>query len=292
MRYDVIERLRLNLRDDYYNIKSGFGLKQPSNLVVCNSFPKSGTHLLYEILKKFPDYLPWNDMVSVQSLSGVMNTESHIKFKIRSAPSNSIIRSHLSYTDELFEFIFRTLSSKMILITRDPRAIAASHANWVCKEPRIYLHDYYMSSLDNYDERLSASIKGVDIGASFGLNISNPSLDTDMIRWLPWLNKKEVLVVKFEDLVGDRGGMCEVTRLKTIKKIAKYLKITTSIDQETFGSLEMDPSKSHTFNKGMSGQANGWRKKYSDKNKFLFEKICPDLSEKFGYSNSFDEHKD
>ncbi|MEZ5744053.1 MAG: hypothetical protein R3D89_10140 [Sphingomonadaceae bacterium] len=51
---------------------------------------RSGTHLLAQILPQFPQIRQWDDIVAVQSLSGVMNSAQHIRWKVGSAPAGSL----------------------------------------------------------------------------------------------------------------------------------------------------------------------------------------------------------
>ena len=107
MSYQIRNVIRLHSRDfvfwtRYYLEKIR---KRNSNktLILCNSYPKSGTHLLYQILYSLPGLQKWNDIVSVQALCGIMNTPSHIRWKIGSAPHSSIVRCHLMYCNEIRE---------------------------------------------------------------------------------------------------------------------------------------------------------------------------------------------
>ena len=104
----------------------------PKSLVICNSYPKSGTHLLYQILYSIPDLHKWDDIVSVQALCGIMNTTSHVRWKVGSAPNRSIVRSHLMYCDEILDAL-REFNCKVLFIYRDLRDVAVSHARWVTK---------------------------------------------------------------------------------------------------------------------------------------------------------------
>ena len=131
--YGLNKILRAIIRDFFFRLKSLNGSKKPINLVFCNSFPKSGTHLLYDIIIQSKKLKKYDDIISYQSLSGIINSFDHINFKIRSAKSNSIIRSHLYYEKKIVDLIFKELKAKMIFITRDPRAVASSYSHWILK---------------------------------------------------------------------------------------------------------------------------------------------------------------
>lgn len=292
MSYQFYNSARLHGRDvvflSRYLKEKIFNKNTKKTLTICNSYPKSGTHLLYQILYSLPGLIQWDDIVSVQALCGIINTSSHIRWKIGSAPNNSIIRSHLMHCEEINNII-QEFNCKVIFIYRDLRDVAVSHARWVTKEPRIFLHQYYMS-LDSFDKQLMCSIKGVPLGTPFGSNVSQPDIGQDFSRWQGWIDEPTVLAVKFEDLVGERGGGCEATRIQTIEKIVNYLQVDLSLTEikNTLTSEIMNPQESHTFRKGGKGELGGWRKVFQSEHKQAFKQVAGELLIQLGYEENFD----
>ena len=255
----------------------------PKSLILCNSYPKSGTHLLYQILYSIPDWYKWDDIVSVQALCGIMNTASHVRWKIGSAPTRSIVRSHLMYCDEILD-ILREFRCKTLFIYRDLRDVAVSHARWITKEERIFLHDLYLN-YKSFDKQLMSSIQGVPLGTPFGSNISQPDIGTDFLRWKGWINDPETLAVKFEDLVGERGGGSEDKRLYIVEQILDYLGINLSPKQieSQFASSVLNPEESHTFKKGGKGSIGDWKTVFQESHKEKFKTVAGDLLIELGY---------
>ena len=255
--------------------------KQP--LVICNSYPKSGTHLLYQILYSIPGLKKWDDIVSVQALCGIMNTSSHIRWKIGSAPDGSIVRSHLMYCDEILE-ILQQEKCQRFFIYRDLRDVAVSHARWVVKEEKIFLHQIYQQIAD-FDEQLMRSIKGVPVGSPFGSNLSQPDIGQDFSRWQGWIDDPNTLAIKFEDLVGERGGGSEEKRLDKVKQILDRLAINLSAQEikSKFASYVMNPMESHTFVKGAKGKKGGWKTIFQPHHKQAFKQVAGDILIELGY---------
>lgn len=264
---------------NYGNIKS---------FALCNSYPKSGTHLLYQILYSIPGFKKWNDIVSVQALCGVMNTASHIRWKIGSAPNHSIIRSHLMHCDSVLEAISE-FNYKSFFIYRDLRDVAVSHARWVTKENRIFLNSYYLVK-ESFDEQLMSSIEGTPVGTPFGSNVSQPSIGQDFSRWQGWLTDVNTLSVKFEDLVGERGGGSEEKRLSIVEKILDHLEVNLPISEikTKFTSYAMNPEESHTFKKGGKGSIGGWHSTFKPKHKVAFKAVAGELLVELGYETNLD----
>ena len=284
MGYQLKDIIRLHGRDLIFEARywKGRFLNQlrkgnSKSLVLCNSYPKSGTHLLYQILYSIPDLYKWDDIVSVQALCGIMNTASHVLWKIGSAPNQSIVRSHLMYCDEVLD-ILREFNCRTLFIYRDLRDVAVSHARWVTKEERIFLHDIYLK-FKSFDEQLMNSIKGVPVGSPFGSSVSQPDIGSDFLRWKGWVDDSETLAVKFEDLVGERGGGSEDKRIYIVEQILDHLSISMSPHQikEKFASYALNPDESHTYKKGGKGNIGGWQTFFQKEHKAEFKKVAGDI---------------
>lgn len=279
MSYQAYNVARLHARDLVFRLKSSqrsllSGGRRHKPLINCNSYPKSGTHLLYQILYSLPDTIKWNDIVSVQALCGIMNTANHIRWKIGSAPDGSIVRSHLMYSDEI-RSILADEPCKQLFIYRDLRDVAVSHARWVLKEPQIFLHDIY-TQMPSFDQQLMSTIQGVPVGSPFGSNVSQPDIGQDFSRWAGWVKDPDTLSIRFEDLVGERGGGDEEKRLYVISQILDHLEISLSSTdiKAQFASQVMNPGESHTFVKGGKGKIGGWQTFFNQAHKDAFKKVA------------------
>tara|TARA_R110001583_G_scaffold62493_3_gene183725 strand:- start:433 stop:1275 length:843 start_codon:yes stop_codon:yes gene_type:complete len=279
--YDLDKVVRLNLRDFVFYAKYLCSNERANNSILCNSFPKSGTHLLYQILMDIPGYSGWDDIVSVQSLSGFANKKTHIRNKIGSAPRRSIIRSHVAYDCEIKEFL-QEREIKHLMIVRDLRDVCVSHANWVMNEPRIYLHKYYQS-LENFDDRLMASIKGIVQGVPMGSNVVHADIGREFERWAGWVDDDSVLVLKFEDLV-DRGSSNYILCVEAV-----YRHIGIELDREEIIRRhvieEKDPNMSHTYTKGLKKGAGAWKDYFNEQHIIEFNKVAGDMMRKMGYGS-------
>lgn len=291
MSYQAYSVARLHARDlvflARYTKEKIINANRRKSLVICNSYPKSGTHLLYQILYAIPGLAKWDDIISVQALCGIMNTASHIRWKLGSACDSSIVRSHLMYCDEVLDAL-KEHNCKTLFIYRDLRDVALSHARWVCNEEQIFLHDIY-SKQPSFEQQLMYSIEGLPVGSPFGSNVSQPNIGQDFSRWLGWLNDPNTMAVKFEDLVGERGGGCEDTRLHLIQKIMDYLEIDLPPEKikREFASHIMNPRESHTFRKGGKGSKGGWRASFTQEHIDAFKKVAGDLLIELGYEKDY-----
>jgi hypothetical protein len=180
--------------------------------------------------------------------------------------------------------VLNEFNCKTLFIYRDLRDVAVSHARWITKEERIFLHDIYLKQ-DNFDQQLMSSIKGVPLGSPFGSNVSQPDIGQDFLRWKGWIYDPNCLAVKFEDLVGERGGGSEETRLDMVDKIMDFLEVKISREEikSQFASYKMNPKESHTFVKGGKGNIGGWQAVFKENHKREFQKVAGDLLIELGY---------
>ena len=281
MSYQLQDVLRLHGRDLIFarrywqeRLLNRLQGRTQKSLIICNSYPKSGTHLLYQILYSIQGLKKWDDIVSVQALCGIMNTASHVRWKVGSASDGSIVRSHLMYDDHILN-VLQEFNCKILFIYRDLRDVAVSHARWVTKEERIFLHDVY-KSYPNFEEQLMSSIKGVPLGTPFGSNVSQPDIGTDFSRWKGWVSDPNTCAVKFEELVGERGGGSENKRLHVVERVLDHLKVQMSSQKirSQFASHALDPVESHTFRKGGKGSIGGWKAIFNEDHKFAFKQVA------------------
>jgi hypothetical protein len=191
------------------------------------------------------------------------------------------------YCDEILN-ILREFNCKILFIYRDLRDVAVSHARWVTKEKRIFLHEIYLKQ-SNFDEQLMNSIKGVPLGTPFASNVSQPDIGTDFSRWQGWITDSNTLAVKFENLVGERGGGSEDKRLYLVAQILDYLEIAFSSERikSQFASYVLDPQESHTFQKGGKGSIGGWKTLFKSSHKEEFKKVAGKVLIDLGYERDF-----
>jgi hypothetical protein len=245
------------------------------------SFPKSGTHLLDQILLGFSNVAPYAKRVhsfyaEYEGESGRKRTPEQATVWLDSLRPRDVASAHLFARPEA---VSRVCSPKFApyFIFRDPRDVVVSHVFYVTDmEARHVHHDYYQS-LPDFNERLKVSILGrPDSEAEF------PDIAGRFAPYMDWLNHPEVLIIHFEDLIHDRAA--------TLTQIMDHLLARTSIPaprQLILDSLEtsINPKKSPTFRSGKTGE---WKKHFTEENKKIFKDVAGDLLVKLGYEKDED----
>ena len=240
------------------------------------SFPKSGTHLLDQILLGFSRVAPFSRWLhsfyaEYEGESGRKRAPEQAVCWLDSLHARDIASAHLFAHPEA---VARVCTPAFVpyFIFRDPRDVVVSHVFYVTEmEPNHVHHDYYQS-LPDFDARLKVSILGrPDADVEF------PDIAGRFALYLGWLDQPSVLKIHFEDLIHDRAG----TLNRIIDHFLARIPLQTPRDL-LFESLEasINPSKSPTFRSGKTGE---WKKYFTHEHKKIFKEVAGDLLIKLGF---------
>ena len=251
---------------------------QPADLPILLgiSFPKSGTHLLDQILLGFANVAPYAKRVhsfyaEYEGESGKKREPEKALAWLDLLRSRDIASAHLFARPEAVARVC-TPNFAPYFIFRDPRDVVVSHVFYVTDmEARHVHHDYYLS-LPGFDSRLKVSILGRP-----DTNIEFPNIAARFEPYLGWLDKKEVLTIHFEDLIHHR----ESTLTSIMDHLLSRITLPTS-RQLILNSLEasINPTKSPTFRSGKTGE---WKKHFTEEHKKIFKEVAGDLLIRLGY---------
>jgi hypothetical protein len=280
-----------------------YGAAPLSNAPVlfANSFPKSGTHLLIQVLKGFTRIglavdsgLP--AIVTFEGDSGRQRAEDEIVRDLQRLQPGDIGYGHVHALEGAVSYLCGE-GVAAYFILRDPRDVVVSHAHYITDMKADHIHHrYYREALKNFDERLQASIEGVSSAryqvssielANTPQEDSSPAPLPDVRErfepYIGWLDHPEVLVLRYEDFILDRGETSGCVFDHAIKR-----GFTPSLDREAAIQVlvkSIDPARSPTFR---SGKIGGWRDSFTDQHKQLFKEVTGDLLMRLGYEQDYD----
>ena len=169
------------------------------------SFPKSGTHLLDQILLGFNRVAPLSRRLhsfyaEYEGESGRKRPPEQALAWLNSLRPGDVASAHLFARDEVVKLVC-TPAFIPYFIFRDPRDVVVSHVFYVTDmEVRHVHHDYYQS-LPDFNARLNASILGRPDTA-----IEFPNIADRFTPYLGWLNQPSVMTIHFEALMEDRAA--------------------------------------------------------------------------------------
>jgi hypothetical protein len=277
--------LKSALRSTVYHIEKGtqrFRFRShPNDLPVLLgiSFPKSGTHLLDQILLGFSNVAPYarrlhSFYAEYEGESGrKLSPEQALKW-LDSLRTSDVASAHLFARPGAVD---RVASARFIpyFIFRDPRDVVVSHVFYVTDmEARHVHHDYYQS-LTDFSERLRVSMLGRPDAA-----IEFPNIAERFAPYTGWLDQGAVLSIHFEDLIHDRS--------RTLTRIMDHFLARVPLQtprQVILDSLEsaINPRRSPTFRSGKTGE---WKKYFTDEHKRIFKDVAGDLLIRLGYEQT------
>jgi hypothetical protein len=242
---------------------------------LANSVPKSGTHLLHQILNGMPGVS--NDINDQGKKFFVNNPpvhfiEDHTRRLARLGP-NEFGVGHLHYTDE-YAGLLKQFDLKHLFIYRDPRDVLVSLSYFIPSKWGTHPHHEPFKTMTT-KERLRVLIQGIP--GEF------PNFQTYFGPFYDWLNHKETKSIRYEELMSS-----DESRKRAIGKIVHFLwaGLTPPLSYEKMiESMEknIDPAKSRTFRKGKIGT---WRVEFDEEIKLAFKEIVGDMVIKTGYEKN------
>lgn len=248
-----------------------------------NSFPKSGTHLLTQVLAGFAQLGPVVDsglpaVVNFDGPTGQPLPVSELMRQLGRLQPGDVSYGHLHAFPEVVELLCGE-GWASYFIYRDPRDVVLSHVHYVTEmEPNHVHHDYYANQLKGFEERLRVSILGrPELVHPF------PGIAERFAPYLPWLSRPEVQTLRFEDFITQPRQAIGLVLDHAVKR---SLRITADREAAiTQLCAAIDPQRSPTFR---SGKVGGWRESFDAANKALFKEQAGDLLVQLGYESDLD----
>ena len=208
--------------------------------VIVNTVPHSGTHLVANLLRPLASHATYWSLTQGKRKVGLnwrlaehplnlFKREKLIAFKcgepktckrlaieegVEEGEERTVPASHTPYSGK-FHDIMEQENWSGVLVIRDPRDMAISMMNHIRTRPQHMVHDYMFDHLKNDSERLVAILKGFNGRNGRGLVGLQKMFDSV----LQWTSCAKFCLVKFEDLVGEKGGGNAVHQLNVINSI-------------------------------------------------------------------------
>jgi sulfotransferase 6B1 len=240
-----------------------------------NSFPKSGTHLLLQILRGFAPHYYGSFINSKPPLTfRERGFYAHLRLLDRIVPGEAL-PAHLFYHDAYATVLARK-NVVHFFICRDPRDVCISDAHYLTNmNPWHRMHHYFARILRTDEERISAAILGVH---EPDLRCDYPDITRRFAPYRGWLGRDDVFVMRFEDLTSPH-------RAETVRRMATFYAehCRASVDVNGLTQLALgriDAARSHTFRKGEPG---AWRTTMTSRHIAQIEDVAGQLLVELGY---------
>ncbi|MEW5870906.1 MAG: sulfotransferase domain-containing protein [Chloroflexota bacterium] len=252
-----------------------------SPAVLGNAMPKSGSHLIIQVLQGLvhlgpfvnPGFPPVN-----RSEDNSKQPDASVLANIQRMRPGDIAYGYV-HSREPFISALAKPGRATIFVYRDPRDMVVSHVFYATQMHKGHgMHRYYTEQLHTMEARINAAIQGVE----------QPGSELSPIRkkyenYLGWLEQPAVLCLRFEDLIldreqalgrildylADRGFVPPVSRPQAVDALAQAIA----------------PKRSGTFRKGQPGN---WREHFTPANIACFKETSGDLLLRLGYEETGD----
>ncbi len=246
-----------------------------------NAKPKSGSHLLTQILGGFCRIAPYAYVESepvrtVKAAGGRFSADETLS-QLKRIPRGIIGWGYVDATPENIAFLCQP-ERVNYFIYRDPRDMLISHIFFATDMHEGHgMHEYYQT-LSDFDERLKVAITGIDKNGLYMVSVRQRYEGV-----FQWLEQPAVLCIRFEELINDRERVLN-QMLDQVEKTG--YKLPTPRPKAIEILLEtIQPKKSKTFRSGKTGE---WRKYFKEEHKALFKEVAGDLLVRLGYEKDND----
>jgi len=246
-----------------------------------NSKPKSGSHLLLQILNGFTQIMPYRyvdaDPIRTIKKNGTRNTQHEIGSALNDIPRGVIGWGYVEASPENVAVLCQP-NRVNYFIYRDPRDMLVSQVFFATDMHEEHgMHEYY-KSLPDFAARLNVAITGIDRD---GLKMVSVKQRYEGV--FQWLEQKHVMCIRFEDLINNR----DITLNAMLDQVKKTgYRIPTPREKALSVLVDaINPKKSHTFRSGKTG---GWRQHFNEEHKKLFKDVAGDLLVRLGYEKDND----
>ncbi|HNA56414.1 MAG TPA: sulfotransferase domain-containing protein [Anaerolineales bacterium] len=249
--------------------------------IFANSKPKSGSHLLLQVMNGFTQIMPYKyvdaDPVRTITYDGRRKNKEEILADLKHTPKGVIGWGYVDATEENASFL--TAAGRVnYFIYRDPRDMLVSQVFFATDMHEEHgMHEYY-KSLPDFAARLNVAITGIDRD---GLKMVSVKQRYEGV--FQWLEQQNTMCIRFEDLINNR----DATLLKMLDEVEKTgYKISTPREKALSVLVEaIQPKKSHTFRSGKTG---GWKQHFTEEHKKLFKEVTGNLLVRLGYETTND----
>jgi len=242
------------------------------------SIPKCGTHLLL----RYPNIVGFEGgLFKKRSASNELLTH------VSNLKRGQYCAFHYYWTENLSKII-NNRGIRVVFLYRDPRAQICSNLHWVMKRKDHLLHVLFAQHLKTNEERMIRLIKGVPPdelslipARADRQGIEGPGIKCRYNAYTRWLEESHCYAVRYEDLVGPKGGGSSEKQLQVVRELIAF----TGTPKGQLTSEEVAASlfdeRANTFREG---QIDSWRKDFTPELHNLFLQEAGGLLTQLGYA--------
>jgi hypothetical protein len=248
--------------------------------ILCNSWPKAGTHALLELSRLALGDGNWYRDPDIKYPGGdhefIQGAQDRLQ---RHAGKHFAIKGHFGRSPAIESFLHAE-GFRHLFAVRDPREVICSTYRWLKDLRPQWAISQHLAALEP-DEQLSQIIVGLPILAPFDLDRAihwdRPIVER-YAELSAWLDAPAVCVLRYEDLTGREGA---TTQQQTVARALKFLGVNfTPQDLPLVAQRICNPSAA-TYHTGPSSD---WTQLFTAEHRRLFVATGGEaLVEQLGY---------
>lgn len=247
--------------------------------------PKAGSDMLRAITLEIPGAY-WADHIeATRELATPAEQLAKLEERLTDLSPGATYSSHLPYSRRASRWLAER-GVRVSCIFRDPRDYTVSWHHWVMNQPPEFLAYRQFAELDDDEERLTATIRGIGRGREEHQfdERSYPNVRLTYEAFTGWLDDPICLCLKYEDLIPGSDGKRPAAALPTIAALLEHAGIE-GLDNESPLVREVlargtRPASSYTFRRGVAGT---WHESYTEAQRRAFDEVAGDLLHRLGY---------
>ena len=275
----VLKLFRLELRRLQAARRWGKEALDKSPQIFGNAIPKTGSHLLIQVLLGLTEIGPFvkPGFPPVNRFEGNTRLELDERIKEINRMRPGEIRYGYAGCWEPYISAITAPGRASVFIFRDPRDQLVSHVFYATEIHTGHgMHEYYNNELKTMEERLNVAIEGCTIP---GLIL--PTIRERYEENLEWFSQENVLCIRFEDLILESENAID-RLLDYIQRFGVEFSVPRS-QAITIIKNSIQPKKSGTFRKGQPGN---WKEHFTAENKRRFKAVAGDLLTRLEYEEN------
>jgi hypothetical protein len=245
--------------------------------LLANSMPKSGTHLLLQVVSALPGLQGYGSFLASQPvLPYVERSQAQTVRMIGRFAPGEVVGAHMFHHPD-HQAALKAMGCTHVFIYRDLRDVAISEAHYLTFMNRFHRMHGYFRRLPTMAERIMAAIKGVprDVWPH-----SYPDIGTRFRSYGPWLREPSVCAVRYEEMVGDKREDVVRRIVRSAMRPDDYARTGEAVTAQAIGAIQ--PEQSHTFR---TGRAGGWRNEFTPDHVAAMKAVAGDLLVELGYGD-------
>ena len=247
--------------------------------IFCNSWPKAGTHVLFEFARVVLGKGSWYQDGDIKFPDrGEDELFKEIDRRIIQHGEKFAIRGHIPWSPTIEKGLLDR-GFLILFIVRDPRDVIASTFRWLRQLRKNWEVSKYLELFPD-DVSLALVIRGLPLLQPFNKDLGvewNKPLPERYQKLTPWTESQYACTVQYERVTGAKGS--EIQK-EEIRRIVDFLGLQNTPSVDDIVKLIYNP-KSRTFHTGASGT---WGNYFNSFHRKMFIDLGgEELVKRFGY---------